>query len=268
MGAYFKQHDPWQHPLSTGHARRVPFFFGDEDWATYIHLEDEADLAAQKYELYHQFAKPVFLGEDRYEQDHGPVRDPVDMRYFQRRLFWSWLLSGGSANYGGRWWAVDPYSRTGLRPSTKPGKNGIRFTTQLRGLDSIRFIRSYFSERQIDLAEFQPNHELARDADADERTLAQQLKVMRRGADEFLIYHPNAAAIGKEARGETNRAARLRIDLRAVWGTFNVEWFRAADGKSVDGETINGGNAIDLTAPWKGYDVVVRLLQNNSPARH
>lgn len=112
VGEYFRQHDPWRHPMSTGHARRVEFYFADEPWATYIHLEDAYDLGAAQYEKYHRFAKPVFLGEDRYEHDY-PDRDPTDMRYFQRRLFWAWLLSGGSANYGGRWWSVVPYSQTG-----------------------------------------------------------------------------------------------------------------------------------------------------------
>jgi hypothetical protein len=37
VGEYLRQHDLWQHPISTGHARRVQFHFADEDWATYLH---------------------------------------------------------------------------------------------------------------------------------------------------------------------------------------------------------------------------------------
>ena len=40
------QHDPWQHPRSTGHARRLPFVFGAEDWATHIHIEHAHDHGA------------------------------------------------------------------------------------------------------------------------------------------------------------------------------------------------------------------------------
>lgn len=50
VGAYLQQHDPWQHPRSTGHARRVPFHFGAEDWATYIHIEHAHDLGAAEME--------------------------------------------------------------------------------------------------------------------------------------------------------------------------------------------------------------------------
>ena len=128
VGAYLQQHDPWQHPRSTGHARRVPFYFGGEDWATYVHIEHAHDLGAAEYGKYHAFAKPVFLGEDRYEQDHGTRLDPTHMAYWQRRLFWSWLLTGGSANYGGRWWTVHPYSQTGNRPTFRPTKPDLPFS--------------------------------------------------------------------------------------------------------------------------------------------
>jgi len=52
------------------------------------------------------------MGEDYYEQDHGHYDDP---RFFFRWLFWSWLFSGGSANYCGRWGTIDPYSLTADR---------------------------------------------------------------------------------------------------------------------------------------------------------
>lgn len=103
--------------------------------ATYIHIEHAHDLGAAQYAPYHAFAKPVFLGEDRYEQDHAE-RDPLHMRYWQRRLFWSWLLSGGSTNYGGRWWVVQPYGETRGKPTTvsrpqgrrlRPTSHGTRF---------------------------------------------------------------------------------------------------------------------------------------------
>ncbi|MBM3855739.1 MAG: DUF5060 domain-containing protein, partial [Verrucomicrobia bacterium] len=151
VGAYLARHDPWQHPRSTGHARRLPFVFGAEDWATYVHIEHAHDLGAGQYPAYDAFAKPVFLGEDRYEQDHAE-RDPLDMRYWQRRLFWAWLLSGGSTNYGGRWWAVHPYSETAGRPTAYHARKAVIFDKALTGLDSVRVIRDTFAARAIDLA--------------------------------------------------------------------------------------------------------------------
>ncbi|MHB8901406.1 MAG: DUF5060 domain-containing protein [Thermoguttaceae bacterium] len=259
VGAYLQQHDPWQHPRSTGHARRLPFFFGGEDWATYIHIEHAHDLGALQYGLYDSYAKPVFLGEDRYEQDHGPSLDPAHMRSWQRRLFWAWLLSSGSANYGGRWWAVHPYTTTATRTATYHGRPNYTFHTALNGLDSVRFIRDYFEQREIDLGQFAPDHALVEDADG--RKAAQAPRLMRRGNDEFLIYHPHVAADEQAADVAGSTKARLWLDLETVPGTFAVEWYRAEDGRSQAGGDVSGGERLELTAPWTGADVVVRLLR-------
>ncbi len=261
VGAYFKKHDPWQHPLSTGHARFVDFYFGDEDWATYLHLENAYDLGASQYAKYHRFAKPVLLGEDRYEHDHPNKLDPIDMRYFQRRLYWAWLLSGGSANYGGRWWVLHPYTQTGQRatPNPWPAYKNALHKAPLSGLDSVRFLRDYFEKRKIELSDFEPDHVLVADLDGAKEVRAP--KLMRRGQEEFLVYHPNAAADGREAKADAKKKARLRLDLRAAQGTFAVEWYRAEDGSVHDGGTVAGGQEAALVSPWTGHDVVLRLLR-------
>lgn len=266
VGTYIHRHDPWQHPLSTGPARTVPFHFENEPWATYIHLEDNFDLGAAGMEKYRATGKPVFLGEDRYEQDR-PERDPDDMRYFQRRLFWSWLLAGGSANYGGRWWVVHPYSQTGVR--TAKGAHGGNpppvFSRPLVGLDSVRVLRDYFSARRIELADFAPAPALVRDADG--RKGPQAPKLMRRDREELLAYHPNADSADKGSRVSANRTARLRLDLARLPGRFHAEWFRALDGITHDGGMIEGGRSVELAAPWIGHDVVLRLLRSTPADR-
>ncbi len=259
VGNYFAEHDPWKHPMSAGHARRQPFYFSNEAWATYIHIEDEADLDAQKYELYHSANKPVFHGEDRYEQDHGPVRDPANMNYFQRRLFWSWLLAGGSTNYGGRWWVVHPYSETGKRSSSPPPRTGLKFTEQLHGLDSVSAIQQFFREQAIKLTEFEAEHNLVSAIDDDGKPLMQSLKLMHRERRQWLIYHPHSVADGKEAMHDTQRHSRLRVDLSSALGMFNVRWQRADTGQAQLGPTILGGAKHELTAPWPGIDVVLYL---------
>ncbi len=238
----------------------IVFPFAFEEWASYIHLEDRHDLDAQAYEKYHGFAKPVFLGEDRYEQDIGADVDPAHMRYWQRRLFWAWLLTGGSTNYGGRWWGLHPYSRTGERPATIfwHAKH-IRLSGALTGLDSVLYIREYFAKRQIELSGFEPEQRLV--ADAEAASGVRSPKLMRRGDDEFLIYHPNAAEDGIDAHADAARAARLRIDLRSVHGRFATEWYRAEDGAFQAGVFTEGGAYREFTSPWTGADVVLRLLQ-------
>ena len=274
VGEYFRRHDPWRHPLSTGHARRIEYFFGGEDWSSYIHLEDNFDLGAAQYAKYHQWAKPVFLGEDRYEQDHPDGRDPKNMRYFQRRMFWSWLLSGGSANYGGRWWVVHPYTQTGTRATAKPravvgGGEEAKlapvemYTQQLVGLDSVMVIKDYFNTRMMELSDFEPDHALVNDPGVIEPARAP--KLMRRGYDEFLIYHPNAAADDRTARTDESRTPDLALDLSAARGTFTVEWFRASDGFTQSGGLLEGGNLKHLHSPWRGEDCIVRLLRRSGP---
>lgn len=260
-GAYLQRHDPWQHPRSTGHARRLPFAFGAEDWATYIHLEHAHDLGAGEYARHATFAKPVFLGEDRYEQDHAE-RDPLDMRYWQRRLFWSWLLAGGAANYGGRWWAVHPYGETADKPAAYHARTQVTFTKPLAGLDSVRVIRDYFADRRIELSDFSAAPALVRDADG--RVAADAPNLMRRGHGEFLAYHPNSTSAGRTAQADPARAARLWLDLNTVSGWFEVEWLRAHDGVSARGATVEGGRKIELAAPWIGHDVVVRLVRSTA----
>jgi len=258
VGEYFHKHDPWQHPISTGHARFLDFHFSDENWATYIHLENAYELGAVQYGEYHSYAKPMFLGEDRYEQDH-PNLDPTDMRYYQRRLYWSWLLSGGFTNYGGRWWVVHPYSETGKRPTRSPWNREEKiFTSQLVGLDSVRYIRDYFAKRNIELSDFETDHCLVTDLDG--RTGIQSPKLMRRGIDEYLVYHPNAASDGKEAKADVSGKARFLLDLRANHGLFSVEWYRTEDGISYDDAIIKGGKEIEFISPWVGHDVLLHLV--------
>jgi hypothetical protein len=86
-------------------------------------------------------------------------------------------------------------------------------------------------------------------------------RLMRRGRQEFLIYHPHAAADGQAAQVNSAAAAQLRLDLRAAKGTFSLEWYRALDGQSQNGTDVTGGDWRELTAPWTGADVVVRLLE-------
>jgi hypothetical protein len=205
-------------------------------------------------------SKPVFLGEDRYEHDHHESRDPQDMRYFQRRLFWAWLLSGGSANYGGRWWVLHPYSQTGARPARSFHHPAHIYDQPLAGLDSVKVIRDFFEQRHVELAAFQPAHALA--SDPDRRDAVNAPKVMRRAGDEFLLYHPNATGAGRTMEVSASRTARVRLDLTSAPGRFSVEWVRALDGAALPGDAVQGGAVIELAAPWPGADIVLRMQRS------
>ncbi len=256
VGEYLARHDPWRHPFSTGPARTIPVPFAREPWLTYIHLEHRWDLGAAALAPYRDARKPVFLGEDYYEQDR-PANNPARMAYFQRRLFWSWLFAGGSANYGGRWSSLHPYRATGRLPFAPYPKFEPDYTAPLAGLDSLPALRRWFETTAVDLAAFVPDPGLV--AVPGGTTPAGRPRLLRRGGSEFLVYHPHAAADGKAAAPRPDVPARLTLDLRAVVGRFRVEWFDPAVGRSAPGAPVAAGAVVEFAAPWSGVDVVLRL---------
>ncbi len=261
VGRFFVANDPWKHLISTGPNRRAGFPFTTEDdltWCSYAHVEDANAVGADALQQYHldTAPMPVWMAEDYYEQDHSHY---VDAAYFFRWLFWSWLLSGGSANYGGRWGHIHPYTWTHRKDLQWIGIEGTDYTgEQLTGLDSAPFICAYFRERNLDLAAFTPDD--ARATDLEGQVEKWRPKLMRRGYEEFLIYHPNAAGDSYAAQPDKQKTARLRVDLSSAKGSFQAEWYRPRDGVAQAGDTVQGGAAREFAAPWEGEDVVLRLI--------
>jgi len=290
VGQYFKENDPWKHLMSFGPTRDEVFCFTapQDDWVSYIALETAAALSADDVEAYADLPLHVFNEEDFYE----PLKELANPRYFYRRLFWSWLLSGGSSTYGGRYGVIHPYTQTGSL-IWKVDRQTI--SGQLVGLDSIRYIIPYFHSRGIELWRFQPDDRIVSDVTGEselksyltnwffgaiKRTAfgSARPKASRRGNEEYLIYHPNAKAgeISGSAMEETrlradldsNKTARIRVDLGESRGTtFSVEWFRPHDGIVQDDDPVEAGAYRDFIAPWKGYDVILRLVSVESNLR-
>jgi hypothetical protein len=195
VGTFFAANDPWKHLISTGPNRRAGFPFTtpeDLKWCSYVYIEDANAVGAEPLERFRFDEIPlhVWMGEDYYEQDHGHYQDP---RYFFRWLFWSWILSGGSANYCGRWGPIVPYAQSARRDMPWQGiDKKTDFTgEQLVGLDSVPYIKAYFTDRALDPSRFVPNDRRVEDRDG--RRGRQRPKLMERGTVEFLVYHPNAA---------------------------------------------------------------------------
>jgi len=257
VGRYVTEYDPWKHLVSVSASRRVPFcYLGEEDadWVSYIHLQDGHAFGAELIQQYEQYPMHVFLGEDYYEQDLGD-RFPRYPDYSQRWLFWSWILSGGSASYGGRYPYIHPYTQTGELEFRFKGKTYGALT----GLDSAPYIRPYFEDRDIDLSLFQPDDGLV--ADLRGRNDSRRPELMRREFEEFLIYHPNAKEIERFAQPDPAVIPGVEVDLSVVEGVFSVEWYRPKDGVTQTGENILGGGLRDLISPWRGDDFVLRLVR-------
>ena len=266
-GSYVAGHDPWKHLLSTGLERGAtfPFVTARDSWASYIHLEGEYELGADLIRKYDGLPLHVFLAEDRFEHDRR-TRDPKNPDYFYRWLFWSWLVSGGSANYGGRWREIQPYSQTGgwVYHTAWAGDDGYTTQAPLRGLDSIPHIKEYFEGRGIDLSGYTPAQ--AEVADANGKPFSLGPRLCRRGGEDYLVYHPNALCNGKDAAPDPDSRAALTIDLRRTSGKLEVEWYRPSDGAVQRQEPVEGGALRHLEAPWLGCDVVVRLLSGHESA--
>lgn len=264
VGHYFASHDPWHHLLSTGPNRYQTFPFTtkeDLEWVSYIYIEDSESLDAKMISLYEKLPLHVFMGEDRYEQYLMDECNYIlfNPEYYNRWMFWSWTLSGGSANYGGRWGRVHPYFSTDsllyIEPGDSTGKT--KYNSQLKGLNSVKYIGQFFRNRNITLSEFQPDHNLAKDLSNKEGN--GYLKLMRKGNEEFILYHPNALKKGANTLIDKDNTVHIQLDLGQSNSDFNVEWYRPDKGESFNGGVIKGNANAELKAPWKGTDAVLHL---------
>ena len=235
VSAFLVEHDTYQNLRCTGARRGNGAAFAGSAWTIFLHFETLDALAADEADRNASHNKFTWCGEDRYET----YKPPVYPRYFFRRLMWAWLLSGGSACYGGDWDAAIPYD-----------------STSFVGLDSVQYIKGYFESRNIDLGLFAYNDSLATDALATGKDRPQ---VCNKGTAEYIVYHPNGAGTGADVNVNAKRTASFGLDLSAAAGSFTVEWFRCLDGVTVDGPPLQGGFATTLTAPWSGQDVVCRV---------
>ena len=259
VGNYFAANEPWKHLNSvaptywTGNP-----FTGTQDraWCTYVHIEEPAAAGATQIAGYGFDAVPVhvFMGEDWYEQDNGHY---TDARFYFRWLMWSWILSGGSANYCGRWGVIHPYTETWRTDYVWTGITGIDYTgQQLVGLDSMMYLTQFFEDRGTDMGLFFRDDTLAQDLDG--RTGKQRPIAARRGSQEIIVYHPNTSTDSYAAVVDSTRTARMHLDLTNFPGPYNLEWYRPLDGLVQTGQ-ITGGAPQDFVAPWSGSDVVLHL---------
>jgi hypothetical protein len=260
VGRYFAQHDPWNHLISAGPNRFADFPFtspGDSDWVSYIHIEHFLALDAQPARTYDAYPLHVFHGEDWYEQTkiQRPEHPIINPRFFYRWLFWSWLLAGGSTCYGGRWARLHPYYQTDTLIYTEPFGLLI-YKQQLQGLDSIRYIKTFFYKYRIMLDEFMPDEWLVI---LDQKHVFSPVKAARRQDDELIIYHPNAKYDGHNASVDELSTATVLLNLHANHNLYSVLWYRPADGVEYQDGNIYGGGIISLQAPWQGIDIVLYL---------
>ncbi|HYR91037.1 MAG TPA: fibronectin type III domain-containing protein [Terriglobia bacterium] len=265
VGAYFEDHEPWKHLLSTEFHRSEGFpltTLADLNWLDYVSLQDPNGPGANQIQNFSLGNVPLLIQlEDVDEQSSLTYSDP---RFYFRWGMWSWIMSGGAYSYGGRWETIQPYYQTGRSDLLYVDSlSGMNWTgTQLHGLDSTAYIWPYLQSRNIDLSLFQPNDNLVT-AWAMRPGDVWRPKLMRRGNEEFLVYDPHAFSEGPAADVDQTRVASMTIDFTSVSNNFVVEWYRPYDGVTQNSGSVQGGTSRTFIAPWQGYDVVLRIIKSD-----
>ncbi len=271
--------DPWRanRPLSFGHLRYRTDSSMAKPWHTYITAYTGSDLSAQqmdgtrKFDVLWPFTytlkpKPTFNVEDWYEGTW--IQNP---NYYYRRLFWSYLLSGGGATYGN-----DEMYQAWQRYST----------ANLHGLDSITYTQKILDAARIDLALFKPNDKLITvttqsppvGVTSQDWADFNRAQVTYRSPHEILAYIPNTASSSVPAlnpdgilsAAAATTPAAVTVNMTDFTDEFYaVTWYRADTGAKYPYTiTIEGNKSKpplsyltrDLEAPngWEG-DVVLHI---------
>ncbi len=265
-------HDPWHQnrPISLGHLRNRLDSFATAPWHTYITAYSAADLSAQQMDgnvalpegchnapqigiyKYAEMSKPVLNVEDEYES--ASIAQPA---YFYRRFFWSYLLSGGGATYGG--------------VLTSEGKNTYT-TAGYSGLNGEQHINAILHDARINLSLFTP-------ADRDSLVTMtyppapaqppanwaefNRPQVARRGSQELLAYIPNtvrtipslACSDRVSAVADTTQV-KATVDLsKLVGGSYFATWYNPGNGMGHPPIAYTGQ---EIQAPFPG-DAVLHI---------
>lgn len=290
VGNYLADHDAWDTFRACNEKPREfnqltePSDF--DDWQSYLEVQSWGYPHGRAVDYYYQnigyLPVHVYHGEDKYEETWNGV--PAHPAYYYRRLCWSDLLSGGSGTYGSKYKSLIPYSESGSTDYYYDNSGNID-STQLTGLDETIHIVEFFTQYDIDMADFEPDDSLARLVDSvapEGDSGPSRVQCAHEGTDRFLLYHPNAddgetssaditetgEIIPEHVESRLNASLRagripaIELDLSgAAGGSYTVTWVHPTTGQSHDGGTTSGGGWVELTAPaeFEGSDAVLYL---------
>jgi hypothetical protein len=233
FGADLKRLDPWNNLRATGHTRRYNDPLWNSNWTNYSHLETAGDVSGLSADQAVSRKKYTWSGEDWYET-YPTLMSPTKSPYFFRRLFWSYIMSGGGACYGGYW---DRVAHMGT------------------GMTHLKHIMPYFKSRKIDLGLYDFTHDaLATTTGAT----TNHPHVARRTGKSYLVYMPHEHP--KSTTNLNTEIAQLKLNLtQENRRLFHVEWFNPQTAEKIREKDEFSGTILTLSSPWAGTDVIVHL---------
>jgi hypothetical protein len=289
--------DPWSanRPMSMGHLRNRIDGSIAKTWHTYITAYSYADISAQQMDgatnlepyptptvlfQYTATPKPVYNTEDLYEAG-SQERDTdyklvVHADYFFRKLFWSYLLSGGGVTYGSETtWSMEHVYDGGtyIRPPT-PIPSVTQTVEDLVGLNSIGSVDLILHQARVDLADFAPHDQLIPQATPGSTWTEYERAQVASNAQEILAYIPNTVRTPssqqpdylyrrKAEESQTTRSVTVDMD---DYGnpSYRVTWYEPATGAVLNTGTIPGNPGPGsyrptLTPPPNAGDVVLHI---------
>lgn len=213
----------------------------------YIHDEAISDISGYHVESYFNGDKvrnvPIFHGEDTYEvvdiwyNGNASTPNSGDPEYYYRRIFWTDLLSGGYSCYGGGYGTIAPYDKSFDDVDYNTGV--VNVTAELNGLNDIHYIKDFFVDNIIDIANYKP---------ADYKAIngplpPSQIQIAYDSSDDkYLIYHPNATR--GEINYDPNEFQDVGIEIFETHSTCSV------DKSSTPGVTLDLKNGIHYLVKW------------------
>jgi len=280
--------------MSMGHLRNRIDGSIAETWHTYVTAYSYADISAQQMDgsifldptptpvLHHYVSipKPVYDTEDLYEA--GSQEEDTDYKivehadYFFRKLFWSYLLSGGGATYGSdTTWSMEHVYDGGTYispPTPTPGVTQV--VEELVGLDSIGAIDPILHQARIDLASLAPHDELIPQVVPSSTWTEYERSQVAGNDQEILAYIPNTRRnspnqlpdqVYRRRAEESQTTRSVAVDMTTYRNdTYRVTWYEPATGVSLNTGTIPGNPGPGsyrptLTPPPNAGDVVLHI---------
>ncbi len=227
IGQDMANREPWGSLITSHQARWEGYSFVNAEWSDIVTLEDLDQVGGDLIRDYRSQSidDPVVLEEDRYELYRGPEHPG----FFFRRLFWTNLLSGGHATYGGlaSYEAADPTDDTkGVIGYFDSRKTSFPLT----GANQFRFIHKFFRNTNLTMVGFSPVENLtAEPADA---------VVAASNGVSTILYVSNANSSDAGTADSSPKAYRFKLHWANEINSKSLSWFNPRNGQWLEKPVI------------------------------